>query len=236
MASASDLLAGTQTVAEVLGAVQRLMSLAFTCPTTALHNKRALDEITKLAITFDESTMYGALMIDLTGFKQVNDQGGHAAGNAALGLVGETLAAMCSRDGPFGGALPFRYGGDEFCVLVPASIFDVFVEASNLDKLRWREFTLEGKALGFGAAIGIARPDRIELQKLIERADAAGRVSKDRDDKPVTWSNEVEREATTVSRRKRCHGCTATITLNVAEERMNSEGFKTCPNCGGPLP
>ena len=75
-------------------------------------------------------------MLDLTGFKRVNDVGSHAAGDAALGRVGVTLLAMCSLDGRFSTALLFRYGGDEFCILVPRGIFEEFVDLSHLLQLR----------------------------------------------------------------------------------------------------
>jgi len=129
MDSARALLAGTRTIADARNALEQLIALAFSDPTTGLHNRRALDEITKLPPALDGS-IYGALMIDLTGFKRVNDEGGHAAGDAALGRVGETLRGMCG--GEYAAALPFRYGGDEFCVLVQSPIFDDFAGAAHL--------------------------------------------------------------------------------------------------------
>ena len=246
MALARDLLAETETVKQAFAAVEGLIALAFTCPVTRLRNRRALDEITSLSAAF-EGNGHGALMVDLTAFKRINDEAGHAAGDAALRRVGETLGGMCDPQGPFAGALPFRYGGDEFCILVPATIFDAFVEPSNLARFAWRDFTLhhqrqkpalrtEGVSLGFGAAIGIARPDaEIELQELIVRADAAGKLSKGDGDRPTFWSKAVEHDAT-VSPRKRCGSCSAMITLHIAKTRLVAGGFKTCPNCGAALP
>jgi diguanylate cyclase (GGDEF)-like protein len=245
MASGRDLLAGTETVKQAIAALDGLIALAFTCPVTGLHNRRALDEITNLSAAFEGNT-HGALMIDLTAFKRINDEAGHAAGDAALGRVGETLRGMCNPSGPFAGALPFRYGGDEFCILVPALIFDDFVHPSNLAKLAWKDFTLhpqvqeptprtKGQSLGFGAAIGIARPDaEIELRELIARADVAGKVSKDNGDEPAFWSAAIEHGAMHISR-KRCGSCSAAITLHVAKAKVVPDGFNTCPNCGGAL-
>jgi diguanylate cyclase (GGDEF)-like protein len=56
------------------------------------------------------------LLIDLNGLKQVNDDDGHAAGDALLRRVGEVLGQAV--EGP---AWPARVGGDEFAVLMPAT-------------------------------------------------------------------------------------------------------------------
>jgi diguanylate cyclase (GGDEF)-like protein len=235
LASARDLLSRTATVSGAHAALEGLINLAFTDPTTRLHNRRALDEVAKLPLGF-EGLAYGALMLDLTGFKRVNDAGSHAAGDAALGRVGGTLLAMCSVDGRFSTALPFRYGGDEFCILVPKAIFEAFVERSHLSQLTWNDFTLHEKSLGFGAAIGIAEPDEeVGLIELIDRADRAAKLSKERKDEPVRWTAASGHDSV-ISLRKRCGECAATITVQVTQARAIPDAFKACPNCGGVLP
>ena len=56
----------------------------------------------------------GFLMIDLDNFKQINDNFGHAAGDAVLQNVAELLRSAVGETGYLA-----RYGGDEFCVLLP---------------------------------------------------------------------------------------------------------------------
>ncbi|RYF62153.1 MAG: GGDEF domain-containing protein, partial [Comamonadaceae bacterium] len=56
------------------------------------------------------------LLIDLNGLKQVNDEDGHAAGDALLRRVGEVLGQAVESP-----AWPARVGGDEFAVLMPAT-------------------------------------------------------------------------------------------------------------------
>lgn len=56
----------------------------------------------------------GLLMIDLDHFKQINDRLGHAAGDRVLALAARLVAARCRATDLVG-----RYGGEEFCVLMP---------------------------------------------------------------------------------------------------------------------
>lgn len=234
LASHRDLLGRTATVQGAHQALEGLIAIAFSDPTTKLYNRRALDEIANLSLGF-EGPNFGAVMLDLTGFKRVNDEGKHSAGDAALGQVGRSLAELCRMDlsSPLG--LPFRYGGDEFCILVPSDSFDLFVDHSNLRRLRWPDFTLEGKALGFGAAVGYTAPDEeVGLTILIDRADAAAKASKHRHDEPVRWSNTLEEEDL-FSARRRCASCAATITIQIPRSNLKSASL-LCSHCHEPLP
>ena len=56
----------------------------------------------------------GFLMIDVDNFKQINDNFGHAAGDVVLQNVAEHLRSAVGETGYLA-----RYGGDEFCVLLP---------------------------------------------------------------------------------------------------------------------
>ncbi len=57
------------------------------------------------------------LFIDLDGFKSCNDRYGHHTGDKLLRLVGGLIRANVRADGDEG----FRYGGDEFAVLLPGA-------------------------------------------------------------------------------------------------------------------
>lgn len=97
-------------------AVSQLESMAATDALTALANRRAFNSAVDRA--FAEARRYGrdlaCLMIDLDGFKAVNDLLGHQRGDDLLQLAGRVLQANCRRSD-----IAARYGGDEFVVLMP---------------------------------------------------------------------------------------------------------------------
>jgi diguanylate cyclase (GGDEF)-like protein len=92
----------------------QLMSI--TDPLTGLLNRRYLEE--RLNDELNRSQRYGyemsCLMIDIDDFKNYNDRNGHQAGDLALKITAHALkAALRSAD------VACRYGGEEFCILLP---------------------------------------------------------------------------------------------------------------------
>jgi len=85
---------------------------ALTDPVTGMGNRRALElELEELLHT-DPHEPFAILMIDLDGFKQVNDSLGHDAGDAVISDVGRRLRGVCRS-----GDTLTRLGGDEFVVV-----------------------------------------------------------------------------------------------------------------------
>ncbi|CAM00158.1 GGDEF domain-containing protein [Saccharopolyspora erythraea] len=83
-------------------------------PLTGLSNRRALDErLDKLQDRHDSQPLSVAL-VDLDGFKEVNDRCSHAEGDDVLRVVASTLRDTLRTDD-----FVARYGGDEFVVLLP---------------------------------------------------------------------------------------------------------------------
>lgn len=97
-------------------AVHQLETMALTDPLTGLANRRAFNE--SLERCFHEAERYGhdlaCLMIDLDGFKPLNDTLGHPRGDQLLITVGKVLQANSRKSDICG-----RFGGDEFVVLLP---------------------------------------------------------------------------------------------------------------------
>lgn len=112
----------------------QLMSI--TDPLTALPNRRYLEE--RLMEELNRSKRYdypmSFLMIDIDDFKAYNDKNGHQAGDLALQITAHCLkGALRSAD------VASRYGGEEFCILLPQT---GIVEAGAIaDRIRQRVAT-----------------------------------------------------------------------------------------------
>ena len=95
---------------EAHAAQRELERLAYHDGLTGLGNRRAFD--VQLNRLVSEGLSFVLLLLDLNNFKQVNDQYGHAAGDALLQRV-----AFCLVQATQGGGTAFRIGGDEFGLL-----------------------------------------------------------------------------------------------------------------------
>lgn len=93
----------------------RLRARLHTDPLTGLVNRDGLAARLAEAPARLWAPAVGLLLLDLDGFKQVNDTYGHAEGNTVLRHIAAQLTAAC---GPR--EVPVRLHGDEFAVLLPA--------------------------------------------------------------------------------------------------------------------
>lgn len=153
-----------------------LARLATTDVLTGLGNRALFDDV--LQTTHDRESRtnggYAAMMIDLDGFKAVNDTLGHAAGDQVLAGVGERL-----RVGIRTYDLAFRLGGDEFCVLIPGIEpgRDILSFGRRLgESLALPHVVAPGVEVVVPASIGIAMfdPDHpVSPAALMSRADSA---------------------------------------------------------------
>lgn len=87
---------------------------ALTDPLTGLHNRRAMDQCLEDIWAAPERMPLSLLVLDIDLFKRINDTYGHADGDCVLQWVAATLR-HCIRAGDSA----FRYGGEEFLVLLP---------------------------------------------------------------------------------------------------------------------
>jgi diguanylate cyclase (GGDEF)-like protein len=142
-------------------------------PLTGLGNRALLSD--RAAATLGGGPQEGKtalLLIDLDGFKEVNDVLGHHVGDELLVAVGQALPAGC-RDSD----TVVRLGGDEFAVLtagLPTSGAAVETASRLLEKLR-EPVTIGGVTVETDASIGVAlAPDHgSDLAALLRCADVA---------------------------------------------------------------
>jgi diguanylate cyclase (GGDEF)-like protein len=118
-------------------------------------------------------TPFALLMLDLDGFKQINDEHGHLAGDGYLRAVGDVVRqALREADSAC------RYGGDEFCILLPET--DLLGGRVIAERIRRAIADLsvapDGESVRTTVSIGIvAYPahDVGDLESLLRNADAA---------------------------------------------------------------
>lgn len=115
---------GTYLMASVRERERRLRRLADRDGLTNLYNHSRF--VHQLQSEVERARRYGdtlsVFMMDLDGFKDLNDSLGHVAGDRALKAVAEILLSNTRRsdtEPAYDIDVPFRYGGDEFAVIVP---------------------------------------------------------------------------------------------------------------------
>ena len=136
---------------------ETLREMALADPLTGLSNRRQLDQLLGIQIAQAErlGQDLGCLMIDVDHFKRFNDVHGHDAGDMVLREVGKVLAGV-TRDA----GLAFRYGGEEFMLLLPGLSVEGATE-------RAEEIRTRVAALALGSEAGNMGPVTVSILSLI---------------------------------------------------------------------
>lgn len=175
---------------DTLRGVRRYVEMrAATDELTGLLNRRPVEA--RLAVLEDQGRREHAVaVLDLDGFKPVNDELGHVRGDDALRRVGELLAQEFRS-----GDMVARWGGDEFLVLMPhtgrdeaARLLEGARDAISAARLE------EGVAESVTLSVGFAMAADVDgVDSLVEAADAAMyRAKRDGGDRVVRWSPACE--------------------------------------------
>jgi diguanylate cyclase (GGDEF)-like protein len=151
---------------------QTVRDQARTDELTGLANRRALlHEAAQVVAAGTARRPAALLLLDLDGFKEVNDSLGHSAGDELLRQVGPRLTPALAP-----GELLARLGGDEFAVLLPDTDLDqASALAARLRDLLLQPFTVDNLRLHVGVSIGVstAPVPAASVQELLRCADVA---------------------------------------------------------------
>ena len=144
-------------------------TLADTDALTGLHNRRAFELHIRALLADVAAQPVMLLMLDLDGFKRFNDQRGHPAGDALLNEVARAIESVVR-----GGDRVYRYGGDEFAVLLPATPREVGAQVARRIRATIAAAN-SGVAQPVTASVGAAGypDDATTRDELVAAADSA---------------------------------------------------------------
>jgi diguanylate cyclase (GGDEF)-like protein len=161
-------------VVERTAAEKRAQSLASTDPLTGFLNRRVFGEaVEELLRSTGKNRSVAMLIVDLDGFKTINDVHGHLTGDNLLRTTADVIAKALPK-----GAVSARLGGDEFAAAfsfdadVPVS---VDATAEQIVTRLGRPFDLAGVHIHISSSVGVARfdVDCTSVDALLRRADIA---------------------------------------------------------------
>ncbi len=168
-----------------LAHMHRLERLGVTDSLSLLPNRRALHSEVKANAETNEEVAIA--LIDLDGFKMVNDLYGHSVGDKVIKLVATELAEVGGKD-----ARAYRLGGDEFAMSLTGPLAGTILEGmcrSIIDRLS-QPLAVDDRRIVIGASIGLVRAKRgeeVPSSELLRRADVAMYVSKRGGKMRCTW-------------------------------------------------
>lgn len=157
--------------AKSLDAAQQLAFRASHDSLTGLLNREGFTEAATLHITEPDGRQYGLLLLDLDGFKAVNDAFGHKVGDRVL----QDVAGWLRRETAEMQAVLGRWGGDEFAVLyclrderhAPAAIAQTLIRSISFATAHY------GGHLGVSIGISISASGEAEIADMLSFADEA---------------------------------------------------------------
>jgi diguanylate cyclase (GGDEF)-like protein len=183
--AAMELLAvHTAAMLAVATSLEELSHQATRDPLTGLRNRRGLLELVERSAV---EGGWALVLLDLDGFKAVNDRCGHARGDALLVGVARSLTAAAPE-----GALVFRIGGDEFALLAPGLGEGAAAADFAAALVRAAAQSSGDERAGIGASAGVRLLDQASAARALADADEALYVAKRSGGRrAVVWSPEL---------------------------------------------
>jgi diguanylate cyclase (GGDEF)-like protein/PAS domain S-box-containing protein len=176
---------------------RRLAEQASRDPLTGLYNRGYLHEVLEreMARALRYGDVLSLVMVDLDEFKDVNDEFGHAAGDDVLRDVARML-----RPGLRDGDVLARYGGDEFCVLLPNTDAKAALVVADRLRVQVASAPLSVKtpkrvmlSAGLATSEDVPAEEGNPMDVLLRLADRALYASKDAGgDRVTVWTTDLE--------------------------------------------
>jgi diguanylate cyclase (GGDEF)-like protein len=159
---------------------QRLAYLAYHDALTELPNRTLLHDRLEQAIriAYREGTRLSLLLLDLNGFKEINDTLGHQAGDRVLQSVARRVRGAVREADTVA-----RLGGDEFAVVLPMADTDgALLTAQKVLRAIEEPCVIDRRSLSIRSSLGIAcYPDHaVAAETLLQKADIAMYAAKTR--------------------------------------------------------
>lgn len=172
---------------------QSAMRLALLDPLTLVGNRAALDSSLKreLQLADRQDQHLSLLMVDVDFFKKVNDEYGHHRGDLILCEIAKTIQCVCR-----GTDTIFRYGGEEFVVLLGNTSTEGALIISERIRQEIEKIQLfhNEKIINTSVSIGVAThlpKQKEEIHELFERADKALYAAKESGRNRVVHSEDL---------------------------------------------
>ena len=168
-----------------LSGIADLERLGLTDSLSGVPNRRALHlDVARHAHDGDEVAL---ALIDLDGFKAINDQHGHFVGDKLIKRCAAILREICADEARF-----YRLGGDEFAIVVIDPIASNILESTcrRLLQRLAQPLVIDDRNVTIGASIGMARTSQgapASSSELLRRADVAMYASKAGGKMRCTW-------------------------------------------------
>jgi len=180
-------------VTDLDDAFNKIRTLAHTDPLTQLANRRLLTvHLKKIIAETIRHEFHGAvILLDLNGFKAINDTYGHDAGDAVLIEIARRLQANSRTED-----IVARLGGDEFVFIVhhrnnnnKSARSSALQTADKLANLVSQPIDFNGSTLQVSASIGVRLLDseKLDSETVIKQADMAMYHSKQSPDDSVAF-------------------------------------------------
>jgi diguanylate cyclase (GGDEF)-like protein len=150
-------------------------------PLTGMNNRLSLDEAAEREMRTAASlgTPLSLMLFDIDHFKKVNDSHGHVAGDVVLRVVADRAEDVIRS-----GDLAFRFGGEEFLVLLPGASSDQAAMVAERLRQRIADGRIQAgdQQIGLTASFGVVqwRVGQESWEDLVKRADQALYQAKNR--------------------------------------------------------